>query len=298
MVGFIGFLCLIVFGGIGFVTLPLSLIKFFVNRPKPITLQQYARGQLLLNKWANELISQGNEIREDGNANGFNGRKIKKQLVKYEQQLEYLEKAYETIEVSYKIRGGNPITPWLSVFAGILGIIITIIWIAHIAVYYVFDIHPFLNQFLYKLDSLFPFAAITAFGLLVYYLYWCVVHGTVTFGVNILIVKIHGMEVGNTPMTSILFNSIILLFASFGVALFSTMNFPIYTRLTSLEMIYGTQVKTLKGLKYVWQYGTFVMLGFLVLSLLIKVFTINNEKENRIANIQEILSKHDTKITE
>lgn len=298
MIGFIGYLLLIVLGGIGLVTLPFNLFENFINRARPISLRQYAKGQECINRWATELVTEGNILNDEGRAKGWKNRKIKKRVIKYEQQVEYLENAYNVIERSYKLRGGSPIWPWLSLFAGIIGIIITIVWVIHIIFYTLLNMHPFLNQYLVLLDNVFSWFSVITFGLFVYYLYWAVLSGVTTFGLNLLVIKVHKMEVENTPMNSILFNTAVMLFASFGVSLFATMNFPIYTRLTSLEMIYGTQVKLLAGLKYVWEYGLYVLLGCFVIALIVKLFTCTRKKENRVKDIKKALELYDTNINE
>ena len=296
MLGFIGYLLLIIFGGIGFATLPFNLIQDFNRRPRPINLKTYARARSLLNQWSNELIEQGKLIQEEGERKGYKTRKVKKDMIKLEDQVESLERAYQVIEVSYKVRGGNPVFPWLELFLGIICILISIFWIVHIVIYTLLDYHPFLNQFFHVLDTHFALSAVIFFGIFTYYLYCCTLSGVCTFGLNFLIFKAHPMEKGNTPMTSILFNSGVMIFASFGCALFATINFPIYTRLTSLNIIYGVQVKLLAGLKYVWQYGIYVFLGFFVISVFVKLCTCARKKDDRIGQINEALCEHDVDI--
>jgi hypothetical protein len=296
MLGFIGYLLLIVFGGIGFATLPLNLFQDFNRRPKPINLKTYARARSLLNQWSNELIEEGKKILEEGERRGFKTRKVKKEMAKLEEQVKSLERAYQVTEVSYKVRGGNPVVPWLKLILGIFCVIISILWIIHIVIYTIFDLHPFLNQFFHILDQHFALSAVIFFGVFTYYLYWCTLSGVCTFGLNFFIFKAHPMEKGNTPMTSILFNSIIMLFSSFGCALFATINFPIYTRLTSLSIVYGVQVRLLVGLKYVWEYGIYAFLGFFVISLVVRLCTCTRKKDDRQADINQALCEHDVEI--
>lgn len=296
MIGFIGYLLLIILGGIGFATLPTNLITDFIRRPKPISLKQYAKGKQLINRWAEELVTEGEKIREEGKHKGFKHRKVKRMINKYSQQIEYLENAYQTIEVSYKVRGGNPVIPWVKLILGIVCIIISLLWIIHIIIFTFANIHPFLNDFFHILDNKFALSAVIFFGLFTYYLFLCVVSGATSFGLNLLFIRIHPMEQANTPINSILFNSGLMLFASFGVALFSTLNFPIYTRLTALDMIYGVQIRYLRGLKYVWEYAIYAFLGIFVIALFIKCITCNRHKDDRNNKIRKALDNYDTKI--
>lgn len=293
LIGFVGYLLLIILGGCGLITLPFNLIQSFVNRPKPITLEQYSKMTRSLNRWSEELLETGDTLRKMVLANGRNHKSVRQPLIKYEYQVDALEKAYSKVQICYKLAGGNPVWYWVKLFLGIIGIIISIIWIIHIIIYFLTHFHPFLNAFLDILDRGFPYAAIIFFGIFVYYLYWCVLDGTASVGINLLIIRLHDMEKHNTPMTSILFNSGVMLFASFGIALFATMNFSIYQRLTALDMIYGTQMQNLAGLRYVWQYGTYVMFAFILIALIWKLVTLK-KKDHKVDDIRDSFAAYDT----
>ncbi|OHS94034.1 hypothetical protein TRFO_39803 [Tritrichomonas foetus] len=249
---------------------------------------------MAVNKWAETLRTEGAELKKDVLKYGRNHRKVRKRLALFENQVNSLENTYSLIQVAYKLRGGNPIKYWISLALGIIAIIISIVWILQICICYIANAHPFLNTFFDILDRGFPYAAVIFFGFFVYYLYWCVLDGTTSVGINILIIRIHPMEKHNTPMTSMLFNSAVMLFASFGIALFSSMNFSIYQRLTSLEMIYGVQMQTLAGLKYVWQYGTYVFLGFIAIALAWKCVTLK-KKDKRLKIIKKSFGAYNVK---
>ncbi|OHT04500.1 hypothetical protein TRFO_28011 [Tritrichomonas foetus] len=280
-------------GGCGIVTLPFNLIGSFINRPRPITLEKYTKASLSVNRWASELMYEGDILKKDVMKYGKNHKKVRKRLTRYEFQVESLEKTYSLIQIAYKLRGGNPIGYWFQLIMGIIGIILSIVWIVHIIVYFLLDYYPFLNTFFDIINNHFPYGAVIFYGIFVYYLYWCVLDGTASVGINILIIRVHPMEKKNTPMTSILFNSAVMLFASFGIALFCSMNFAIYARLTSLEMIYGVLMQTLAGLKYVWQYGTYVFLGFIVIGLIWKLATLK-KRDKKIAIIKKSFKNYNT----
>ena len=280
-----------IIGGCGVVTLPFNLIGAFINRPKPISITAYATAKRNINRWAEDLKSTGKSLKKKILEKGRNHPKLRPKLIKYEKQVNDLEKTYSDVEVAYKLRGGNPIVPWVKLILGIICIILSIVWIIHIIIYYLANVHPFLNNFFDILDQGFPYAAVIFFGIFVYYLYWCVLDGASTVGVNLLIIRLYPMEKHNTPMVSILFNTCIMLFASFGIALFCTMNFSIYQRLTSLDFIYGTQIQTLAGLKYVWRWGTVVFLVCIVLGLIWKLVTLK-KKDKRIDILNQIFKEH------
>ena len=291
LIGFLGYILFLIEGGCGMMTLPFGLIRAWVNRPRPIDPSVYATAKRKINEWSNELLDRGKILKEEVNRYGRNHRKVRKQYAQFQQQVEALEETYQTVEVSYRVRGGNPVWPWILFFLGIISIILSLVWIVHVIFYYLTDIHPILNAFFVLMDNAFPYGAVIFYGIFVYYLFWAVVDGTTTVGINLLFIRLHEMEKGNTPMTSILFNAEILIFASFGVALFASMNFDLYTRLSSLDMIYGTQMQNIAGLKYVWKYGTYVWFGFIVIGLIWQLVTLR-KKNKKIDIIKECFKKH------
>jgi LMBR1 domain-containing protein 1 len=222
---------------------------------------------------------------------GRNHRRVRKRYQAFQEQVEALEDTYRKVEISYKVRGGNPVTPWLAMIMGVLCIIVSILWVIHVIVFYIADVHPFLNAFFVAMDNVFPYAAVIFFALFVYYMYWCVIDGTTRIGLNLFFFRVHPMERHNTPMTSLLFNCILMLFASFGVALFATMNFSIYTRLTSLDMIYGVQMQHLQGLSYVWEYGIYAWFAFILFAAIYKLCTLK-QKDKKIDILQEAFNRH------
>jgi LMBR1 domain-containing protein 1 len=292
LIGFLGYILLLVEGGAGVITLPCGLIGEFINRPRPIDLPVYAHAIQKINQWSTELLEEGAFLKQDVLAYGRNHRKVRARYIKFQEQVDALEDTYQKVEISYKVRGGNPITPWVSLILGIFCIIISICWVLHVIIFYLANLHPFLNNFFVAMDNVFPYAAVVFFGIFVYYIYWCVLDGTTRIGVNLLFFRVHPMERHNTPMTSLLFNSILMLLASFGVALFASMNFSIYTRLTSLDMIYGVQMQRLQGLEYVWQYGIYAWFACIGLAIIYKLCTLK-KRDPKISILQEAFDRHE-----
>lgn len=289
LMGFFGYVALIILGAIGMVTIPLNLIQNFVNRPRKIPLDKYLEGKRLINSWSAELLDEGNEIQNDGDRRGWNKRDVRKKLIKFERQVGRLEDAYKVLEQSREISKANPILPWISLFTGIVCIFITLIWILHIILYTLTNLTPFLNSYLVALDRVFSFFSVITFGILTYYLYLSTLSGVVNFGVNILVIRVHELEIGRTPITSLLFNAAVLIFASFGCSLFASINFPVYTRLTSINMIYGVQVRYMTGLKYVWEYALYIFLVVFAISFIYKCISISLRKRDRLGEVRTAL---------
>jgi hypothetical protein len=244
LLGFLGNILLLLEGGCGVVSPPFALIGTWVNRPRPISMEMYAVATRKLNQWSNELLEEGAILKEDVLHKGRNHRRVRKRYALFQEHVDALEEAYHTVEISYKVRGGNPFWPWVSLFMGVICIIVSIVWVLHVIIFYCANAHPFLNAFFVAIDNAFPCVAVIFYGLFVYYLFWAVLDGTTRIGANLLFCRIHPMERKNTPMTSLIFNAIIMIVASFGCALFASMNFSQYTRLTSLDMITPCKCRT------------------------------------------------------
>ncbi|KAJ3423779.1 limr family protein -related [Anaeramoeba flamelloides] len=233
-ISFLGYIAFSIFGGIGLIALPFDLIRAFRSRPKPLKLDEYAFYKRKLNARANELIETGREIEK----NGRDGRKNRKKYNKFRTEVYLLEGDYEKLVVAYKERGGNPFKYWGKLIGGIVGSIISLFWILHIILYMFIDPSAslFLNKYLILLDNAFS-------------LYQ------------------------DTMMSSLLFNTGLILVCSVAVTQFCSSAFKDYIRLTAIEMLYGTQISNLKFFSYVYDillYVFFVFAGLAFIYLLIK----------------------------
>lgn len=65
------------------------------------------------------------------------------------------------------------------------------------------------------------------------------------------------MKADRTPMNSMIFNTIMILFCSVAVTLFATNSFSMYTRLSDINNIFGIQVKYLQFFRYFYENNVF-----------------------------------------
>jgi len=73
---------------------------------------------------------------------------------------------------------------------------VSLAWILHIILYVLLKpaVTPFLNSLFSVLDGVFPLFGTLAFAIFAFYLVWCVLKGTMKFGLRLLIITIHPLK--------------------------------------------------------------------------------------------------------
>uniref|UniRef100_A0A6A7G5U2 LMBR1-like conserved region-containing protein n=1 Tax=Hirondellea gigas TaxID=1518452 RepID=A0A6A7G5U2_9CRUS len=275
LLAFIGWFLFSLFVGIGLFALPLDLFNDWRTRPERMTLQEYSKRK-------NELGIRARSLREIGtaildcqiDATGVkqgrkNRRQAKKAMNEFEQAVYMLQKDIDYMNLSFFLKGGNPIMPWFKLFLSIFSGILSLTWLLHILLFMLFDVTPFLNDLFINLEfDGFPLFGVVAFAIYSFYLLWCCIAGNFKLGLRIpFIMKIYPMELGNTMMNAFLVNTWIILVCSFPCVQFCTIAFPIYSRGTSITVIFGNQVKNLQFFKYFFKDNVFVI-AMLILSMI------------------------------
>lgn len=133
-----------------------------------------------------------------------------------------IEREFENLQTAYKERGGSPLKWWFSLFVGILGAVISLLWVVHIVMYLVLTppASSFLNIIFVNLDKAFSMLGTIAYGVFAFWLLWCVIKGNFKFGLRLIFIPIYPMRLGDTMMTSFLFNTMLILFSSVAVTQF------------------------------------------------------------------------------
>ena len=120
-----------------------------------------------------------------------------------------------------------------------------------------------------RANDAFPLFGTLLFGLFAFYLQLCVTKGNFKFGLNLLIFRVHPMRRGATIMSSFLFNVALILLATTASIQFCTAAFALYADGTAINDIFGNQLSSIKGLKYIYNENIFIycLLGFMALTL-------------------------------
>ncbi|KAG6744240.1 hypothetical protein POTOM_052954 [Populus tomentosa] len=276
----IGSVLFAIFGGVGIACLPLGLIFAFIRRPKAvITRSQYIKEATELGKKARELKKAADVLHQEERS-GNKGRKWRKNVKAVEKELLQLEEDVKLLEEVYP-QGEKAETSWaLTVLGylaklvlGILGLIVSVAWVAHIIIYLLIDppLSPFLNEVFIKLDDIWGLLGTVAFAFFCFYLLLAVIAGAMMLGLRLVFITIHPMKWGATLMNSFLFNVGLILLCSISVIQFCATAFGYYAQATAAQEIFGHTLQSLRGIKYLYKYNVF-QIAFVVLAGLTFVY--------------------------
>jgi LMBR1 domain-containing protein 1 len=274
LMAFVGWILFAIFGGIGISALPLDLILVYKNRPRHMDAVEFAECQMSLRERVNEMVDIGEMIKVEreanpmmGKAGGFGGlfnsdkRNERAALLEFKQAVFLLEKDVDDFQAcTANYEKYNPLTPYISIFAGVCSIIISSFWLIHIIVY-VFPKEPwapFLNNYFKWFDKWFPLFGVLSVALFTVYLLFAAVKGCFKFGLRVACIQLHPMIVGKTYMSSFMFNIAMILLCSLPVVQFATTAFSDYARNTTIRQIFGVQIENLKFFGWFWQNNVFV----------------------------------------
>ncbi|CAK8541918.1 unnamed protein product [Lathyrus sativus] len=269
-----------IFGGVGIACLPLGLLFSFIRRPKAvITRSQYIKEATELGKKAKDLKKAAESLHQEERG-GAKGRKHRKNVKEVEKELFQLEEDVKLLEEMYP-QGEKAETTWaLTVLGylaklvfGILGLIVSVAWIAHIIIYLLIDppLSPFLNEVFIKLDDVWGLLGTAAFAFFCFYLLLAVIAGATMLGLRLVFITIHPMKWGATLMNSFLFNVGLILLCSISVIQFCSTAFAYYAQATAAQEIFGHTLESLRGIKYLYKYNVF-QIAFVVLAGLTFVY--------------------------
>jgi LMBR1 domain-containing protein 1 len=286
---FFGWFFFAFFGGIGLAATPLDLILAWWNRPTHMDPSEFAEAQVLIRKRVNDLVNIGEMLkldRDDSRSSEKKGmfggwskdaRALRTTFLEFRKAVFLLEEDVEEFQAcSANYENYNPLWPWLSLFFGLLSIILSTAWVAHIGVFIVppTPIHPLLNSFFQWFEQWFPLFGVLSVAIFTLYLLLCAVKGCFKFGIRFLFFEIHPMKLNKTYMSSFMFNVGLILLCALPVVQFCVSAFSEYARYTNISQVMGTQVQNLKFFKWFWTSNIFVyvLLGVTGLTFFFLIF--------------------------
>ncbi|MES1910469.1 MAG: hypothetical protein MHM6MM_003056 [Cercozoa sp. M6MM] len=301
LLSFLGWFLFALFAGIGLFALPVDLFFAWKNRPSPITLRQYETMRQKLGEKAREVRQEceslvQREESEDKTAN--QSWRVRRRRVKHfrgvEQQLYELRKDFEIIETAYKLRGGNPLTPWFKLLLSVVLMCVSLVWIVHVCLFMLPDepVHPFLNDFLIALSPRgLPFFGVLAFALFALHMMCAALKGLFRFGMRVPgLLRIYPMLPNATYMNAFLANTWVALAVSIPCVQFCARAFPVYARLTAVDMLVGTQVQHLRFFRYFFENNVFAI-ALLSVAVLTFIFVACVLPRNRSKEVDKQLNR-------
>lgn len=287
---FVGWWFLVVFGSVGLTALPLDMIYSFVDRPTKSDLQKYNAQKQVIGEQSRELAKYGKELQDRerdlrGKSGFYNSRQkaaLQRDFNKFKQSVYLLEMEYKKIEISLKEHGENPVISYMKLVGGLFGFAFSVIWIVHCFLYIAFrtisqnqePVALFLNTVLIGLaDGNGYIASFILFVLISLYLLATVVKGALKFGMKLFCLPIYPLREGDTPLNSLLFNSLIILLSSAAIAHLTYLGFQDYAYGSSAVFVFGTQVNYLDLYRYFFSNNVMVWI-YCLLSIIACFFVI------------------------
>jgi LMBR1 domain-containing protein 1 len=265
----VGWVFLIVFGGVGLSSLPIDLIMSWVRRPRPITLHEYGIQKQRIAQAVQRLGLKGKTIEDEQRAQGNRiSNALARRINHFKLDVAFVEDRYRKLELSHKAQGGSVFLPWLWLLLGIISIIISLAWIAHIIAWNILQKYQFLNLLFIVLDKVFPLFGVIAYGSFTFYLLWACVKGVTKVGMRLLFFEVHPMKLRDTLMNAFLFNCALILVVSVTVIQFAAQSFEPYASNTAVQALFTTYIQNLLYIGLAFRYFPYVLLAFFFLGAL------------------------------
>eukprot|EP01065_Artemidia_motanka_P034706 TRINITY_DN423_c4_g3_i1.p1 TRINITY_DN423_c4_g3~~TRINITY_DN423_c4_g3_i1.p1 ORF type:complete len:514 (+),score=175.22 TRINITY_DN423_c4_g3_i1:116-1657(+) len=264
-----GWIFFVVFGGVGLIALPIDLVNDWRMRPQKMSKREFDEAKTGFAAKVAEMVEYGQSLAQREEAGGrdwFGG--TRKKINKYKADVQQLEDDWERLQESdpSKDKDRKILKAWLKLPLGILGSVVSLLWVLHIILHNLTGVHPFLNNFFSGLDGFFPVLGVICYSAFAIWMLWAAVKGCFKLGLNFGVIQIHPMKVDGTLMSSFLFNTMIVLLVSVVVTQFCAMSFRMYAANTVVDGIFMTYVTNLKGIGFIMQYFQVAMVIFMGLA--------------------------------
>lgn len=252
LASWVGWFLFAVWGGIGLAALPLDLILAYAYRPVPLDASEVAEYKLQLQARTSELVDLGHELKADradffalAKHSWWSTRKRNSQdritLNKLKQMVYLLETEIDDFELcSVKRQEYEPLVYVGYLFAGLVALLHSVLWIVHIVLYVLIQppASPFLNDYLVQFDQWYPLFGALACTTFAVYMLLVTIKGAFKFGMRCFLIDLHPMAYNQTYMNDFLFNTSLFLLCSFPVAHFTTIAFANYAQYADAATIF------------------------------------------------------------
>mmetsp|Transcript_21904 Transcript_21904/g.37447 ORF Transcript_21904/g.37447 Transcript_21904/m.37447 type:complete len:440 (-) Transcript_21904:1453-2772(-) len=275
----LGWILFLVFAGVGFLAAPIDWIQQFLGRPTSvISKSEYIRRARIIAQRAKAVVDMTASLKRQDKDRKWrsNVKRLEREVLQIEEDEYQLERVFP--------QGEDGDVRWVlfmlgffvTGFFGVAGIVISLAWLVHIAVYMLppLPIYPMLNNLLIVLDNAFSLLGVAAFAGLCLYLMIIAIKGNFMLGLNFVVVKLYPMRPGATMMSSLLVNSAVILLMAPALLQFASQAFAAYASNADIYDVFGNQVSYLIGISWLYNKNFFLyaMYAFVGLSIIIMVF--------------------------
>ncbi|KAL7718067.1 LMBR1 domain containing protein [Entamoeba marina] len=278
----IGYILVLIFGGLGLGALPIWLIYEFVNRPKPVTETQYKQYTNIIGGRAMEMLDESNELK-DMKSKG--GRKYRKKYQKFREEVYFLDKALKALNSRHELRGF--LWGFVALGLGVIASIISILWIFQMIIWTILQIWPFIDWLMSFLTGSLTFFGAIVYAIFACYLLLCVFKAVTYVGFRFAFgIAFYPLEVGNTFINGFLFNCIILSMTALGLTQFCSETFSNFSAGTTVQSFFGVAITNMRYIKYIYKYAPFVMpilcVAMIALMLVSKLLCGNKKEKDAL----------------
>jgi len=281
-----------IFAGVGLVLLPVDMIRWWSDRPRAIDIETIIKEKKLLIQRADALHEVATIFKEEVAKSKRTGESRKKSLdrknwnklkVAVSQMETKAEHLGYCLEITHDLEAtwSTTLLPWIYLFVGVIGIVISLLWFLQICLYILPraiqammgkpNSHAgilFLNEYLQELDKSVPFFGTLTIAILIFWLQLCMIKGVFSLGLRIFVIGIHPMKYGKTLANTFLVNVSMILLSSPSLIAFCCEAFTSYTRSTDASVIFSVQIRYMDMFRYFYDMGIFTITftGFAVLA--------------------------------
>ncbi|KYO01876.1 putative membrane protein [Plasmodium gaboni] len=309
IISFIGFLFFIFYGGIGLISLPLNLINSYIYRKKKIKKDDLKKQLDIINRKSKMLLNITETLQKEKNQllkmNYF--RSFFK-YIKYNREKNFLNYTVHNLEKEYDIlldnytNNNNILFPYLSLFLGIIFLIISTIIIMHLLVYIIIDVLKYNDDIINSLtflDSLLVYLVqirLSVLSTIIYtfimsYLLVCSLSGFIQFCSKLSLGFIFVLEKRGTYLNSLLLNICLFFFISLGISLFSTKIFYTYSSFTYATFLFDLTLKNIRFIGPLYSNNTFLYILLLINFITLVLFLLHKKCDISFLSVPEKFSK-------
>lgn len=301
---FIGWFLFALYVGIGLAALPVDMVHGYVYRPKYMSDKDYADTKVGIQKQTQDLIDAGIKLLDQAQkdedyehsvtasvSSVFNFRKFRRRREEkslyneFKQSVVELEEEYEALKLCHENwKNFNPFIPWCKLIFGIIGGLVSILWILQIILYNLArtPYGPEGVPVVYLLNDMFTAASkeihfalvgTILIGVFSFYLLFCVMKGNERFGLRFFIIEIHPLKWNGTYMNSFLVNASLCLLCIAPLVQFLASTLSSYVVMTELDAIFGVQITYMIFFKWFFENNVFII-ATLAITLITSIWLI------------------------
>ena len=266
---FVGVLCavgwflFIIYGGVGLVALPVGLMRFVYSSPKkPLTEMEFAAEQETVAAEALNLMREGKTLQRASTTDV----RVQVRINRFNNEVESLDNRLKKVTAAFEDKNFHYVKLLGAFLGAILCTVLTVLWVLHIFFHNIVRLNGFLNVVLVELDSTFHLLGMMLYGLLVFFLLWCVIVGNLKVGLRFTFFSVHPLKYRDTRINSILFNVGLLLAASVAIIQFCTYSFVDYVAHTAADSLFDTYVARLQYIGVMFKFLQLALVGVFLLS--------------------------------